>query len=57
MCRPALWPSQIRPASFVSAYFFAVWTNGASQLQPSVPGQPHAAFEQIHGGLVAHAAA
>lgn len=37
MSRPALWPSQIRPASPDSAYFFAVCTKGASQFQASVP--------------------
>ena len=37
MSRPALWPSQIRDASPVALYFWAVCTKGASQLQASVP--------------------
>jgi hypothetical protein len=37
MSRPALWPSQISALLPVSATFFAVYENGASQLQASVP--------------------
>ena len=37
MWRPALWPSQISDMSPVSAIFFAVYENGASQLHASVP--------------------
>ena len=57
MSRPALWPSQISDASCVCA----VLLRGVHERRVPAPGvgagQPHAALEQVHRRLVAHAAA
>ena len=54
---PALCPSQMIEGSRVSAHFSRCSTNGASQLQASVPVRRMPRSSQIHGRFVAHAAA